>query len=206
MIESIYIIDVGSGVPLFSLDLIEIEIGKQVDRELFSGFLKILDDFSLETRKEEINEIYLASSRFVYEKTQIAQRELLLISIDDQKDKSEKIRNTLKIIGNNFEMNYLEEVEKFQGNVDAFKPFETNVREIITTEHGSLKEKMALKHKHKEHPIKNFISKISKHSFIEFEKNKFGYIIKVTDRPKEHLRKMQDKLNLWKKDKKKKEN
>ena len=206
MIESIYIIDIGSGVPLFSLDLIEIKTGKCVDKEMFSGFLKVLDDFSQETRNEEINEIYLASSRFVYEKTQIAERKLLLISIDDQKDKSDKVRMTLKSISNNFEQGYKTEIGQFQGNIDIFKSFETNLREIITKEHGTFKEKMELKHKHKEHPIKSLMSKISKKSFIEFEKKKLGYIMKISDKPKELLGKIKNKIDFWKKDEKMEEN
>ena len=205
MIESIYIIDVGSGVPLFSLDLVEIETGKNIDKEIFSGFLKVLDDFSQETRKEEINEIYLANSRFVYEKTKIAERKLLLISIDDQKGKSEKIRKTLQVIGNNFKMDYEEEIGNFKGNIETFKSFENNVREIITMEHGSLKEKIELKHRRKEHPIKNLLAKLNKHSIVEFEKKKMGYIIKVTDRPKELIGKIKDKIHFWKKNGKKEE-
>ncbi|MHA1786133.1 MAG: hypothetical protein ACTSVY_09975 [Candidatus Helarchaeota archaeon] len=198
MIESIFIIDIGSGVPLFSFDLLDTE--ESMDKDMFSGFLKVLNDFSQETRNEQINEIVLASSRFVYEKNLIAERELLLVSIDDQKDRANKIRSVLQKIGSQFGDIYKSEIKNFQGQIDTFKPFEKEVRDIITMELGTFKEKIILKHQ--DHPIKSFISKFSKESISEFEKNKLNHIRKIKQKEKEIFEKIKGKVvNTFKKEK-----
>ena len=61
MIESIYIIEQSSGIPLFILELVEEDKDIFIDQNLFTGFLKAIDDLGLETRAERIEEIRLAS-------------------------------------------------------------------------------------------------------------------------------------------------
>ncbi|NHI94495.1 MAG: hypothetical protein EAX96_18535 [Candidatus Lokiarchaeota archaeon] len=154
MIESIYIIDVNSGVSLFNLDLIEFEDSKKIDSDIFSGFLKVIDDLSQESRNEEVNSIILASSRLIYEKQSIDNRKLLFISVDNQKKKSSKIRQILQNLAQEFKEDYKDEIVKFSGNISVFKPFEEKVRKIMTLEFGSYKEKYDLIRK--EHPLIDF--------------------------------------------------
>jgi len=186
MIESIFIIDVGSGVPLFHYDFIEIEDEKAVDKAMFSGFLKVLDDFSQETRQEAINEIKLASTRLIYEKQVIADRKLLFVSIDDQKDKSDKLRKVIESIANEFGECYKEQIASFRGQIDTFKPFEEKVKKIMIREMGSFKEKMELK-KH-EHPIMTFMGKFTGH-------DKFGHLAQLKEKEKKFFGTMKDKIS-----------
>ena len=158
MIETIYILDENSGISLFNMDLLEFEESKTIDGDIFSGFLKVIDDLSQESRNEEVNSIILASSRLIYEKQSVDKRKLLFISVDNQKKKDSKIRKILKDIAGEFIKDYKEEIIAFSGNISIFKPFEDKVRDKMTLEFGSFKEKMGLKKK--EHPLKNFQEKI----------------------------------------------
>jgi len=185
MIESIYIIDVGSGVPLFHHDFIEIEDEKAVDKAMFSGFLKVLDDFSQETRQEAIHEIKLASTRLIYEKLEVATRNLLFVSIDDQKGKSDKLRKVIDSVAKEFGECYKEEISNFKGQVDTFRPFEENIKKIMIREMGSFKEKMELK-KH-EHPIMTFMGKFSGHKG-------FGHFAQLKEKEKQFFVTMKDKI------------
>ena len=68
MIESLYIIERSSGIPLFLMELAEREKTYQPASNLFSGFLKGIDDLVLETRSENIEEIRMGSTRIVFVK------------------------------------------------------------------------------------------------------------------------------------------
>ena len=186
MIESIYIIDVGSGVPLFHYDFIDIEDGKAVDDAMFSGFLKVLDDFSQETRQEAINEIQLASTRLIYEKQEVADRKLLFVSLDDQKGKSDKLRKIIDAIAKEFGECYKEEISSFRGQVDTFTPFEENIKKIMIREMGSFKEKMELKKE--EHPIMTFMRKFT-------GPDKFEYFAQLKKKEREFFGTMKDKIS-----------
>lgn len=164
MIENIYIIDMKSGVSLFSLDLIQVENPKPIDPQIFSGFLKVLNDLSQETRNEDINEVILQSSRFIYEKTNVSGRELMLVSIDNKKKWKQRIKKVLNKILDEFKNDYSKEIQEFRGNVGIFGPFEQKVKDIITLEFGPMKEKMALIHKM--HPFEDFISQYQKRNTL----------------------------------------
>ncbi len=181
MIESIFIIDVGSGIPLFSHDLIEIEGSKSLDKEIFSSFLKVLNDFSQETRNESINEVKLVSSRLIYEKLTISGREVLCISIDDMKGRSKKIRKVLKTIGEKLESEHADQVRNFTGRVDIFASFKQEVEKIITIEFGTVKERMKLKRE--EHPLKSIMSRLKEKHLEKMAEFKQKY-----DKIKEDLR------------------
>lgn len=184
MIESIYIIDQGSGVPLFTHDLIETEDLEKVDESLFTGFLKVLDDFSKETRKESINEIVLASTRIIYEPTTLAERDLLLISLDNLKEKPKKIRKTLELIATEFEQAHEVDIKGFQGKVSVFDSFKERVQEIVYSQFGSIGEKV----KCDKHPFKTFVSSFSKDKLKEWHKSKMAQFKKKDHEARAKLR------------------
>ena len=158
MIESIYIIDQNSGIPLFTMDLIEVDKSEKIDQNLFSGFLKAIDDLSEETRSERIDEIRLASTRIVYVKGIISNMKILFISISDLQDKLKTIKNVLHKVADAFEQQYGDKISTFKGNVRIFEPFSINVREIINLDIGFSEEVITIK-RHK-NPIREFINKL----------------------------------------------
>ncbi len=158
MIESIYIIDQNSGIPLFTLDLIEVDKSERIDQNLFSGFLKAIDDLSEETRSERIDEIRLSSTRIVYVTGITSDMKLLYISISDLQDKLTKIKNVLHKVADAFEQQYRDEISAYKGNVRVFEPFSKDVREIINHEIGFSEEVISIKRRR--NPIREFINKL----------------------------------------------
>ena len=205
MIETIYILDADSGVCLFNADFIEFEVSKTVDGDIFSSFLKVVDDLSQESRQEEVNSIILASSRLVYEKKIVDNRKLLFISIDNQKKKDSKIRNVLQDIAEDFIQDFKEDIINFGGNISTFLPFKEKVMEKITQEFGSFKEKMELKKK--QHPLSGFQEKMKqKHEEMK-EKRKQrreNFKLKMKKRKEKKRKKKKEKKEKNKKGKKKK--
>ncbi|NVM02669.1 MAG: hypothetical protein HWN67_10055, partial [Candidatus Helarchaeota archaeon] len=145
MIESIYIIDQNSGIPLFTMDLIEVDKSEKIDQNLFSGFLKAIDDLSEETRSERIDEIRLASTRIVYVKGIISNMKILFISISDLQDKLKTIKTILHKVADAFEQQFGDKISTFKGNVRIFEPFSINVREIINLDIGFSEEVITIK-------------------------------------------------------------
>jgi len=192
VIESIYIIKKDSGVPLLTLDLVEVEGLDDLDRDIFSGFLKVLDDFSKQTRKESINQIVLANSRIIYEKFDISDNSLLFISIDDLKLKPKQIRKTLAKIATEFEHFYANEIKNFRGNITVFLSFEEQIRKIITSELGTFKEKITLRWN--EHPMKNFVTQFTKGKIKEFQESKKAKFARIMGKDMAKIGKFKDSL------------
>ncbi|MHA1379140.1 MAG: hypothetical protein ACTSRG_12230 [Candidatus Helarchaeota archaeon] len=171
MIESIYVIDQNSGIPLFVMDLVERDESDKLDKHLFSGFLKAINDLSQETRSETIDEIRMSSSRIVYMNVTINNKALLLISISDLKEKLKTIRRVLQRVAEAFEKEYSAEIAVYNGEISIFQPFSEKAREIIILESGSIKEKRALKQY--KHPLKEFI--------IRFKSDPEKYMLQMKD-------------------------
>ena len=157
MIESIYIIEQSSGIPLFIMEFVERDEDSKPDNNLFSGFLKGIDDLVLEIRSERIEEIRMGSTRIVFIKEIVNDTALLFISISDLEDSLKIIKKILHKIANEFAQQFGEEAKAFKGNVTVFEPFSKTIQDIIDLEIG-FKEIIVVK-RHK-HPISEFLSKL----------------------------------------------
>lgn len=189
MIESIYIIDQISGIPLFTYDLISVEGSENVDRAIFSGFLKALDDFSKETRKQNINQIVMGPTRIIFEKARISDKTLLFISIEETQEKTKRIQKVLRKIAKEFGQDYKDAIRTFIGDTTVFDSFNTKVEQIVMSEFGDLKEKITLKWN--QHPFSTFVSQFSMEKIKERREKTMTQI-------KEHYQKRKVKIKNFK--------
>ena len=157
MIESIYIIDLDSGVPLIALELNGTQNTETFDPDIFSGFLKVFNDLSQETRNENINQVILDSSRLIYQIISVSNKKLLFVTVDDLDQKSLKIRKCIKKIAVEFEKSYAGEINIYGGNISLFNPFKEKIRSIIIANFGTPKQKKSLKRK--KNPMELFLIK-----------------------------------------------
>ncbi|MHA1382970.1 MAG: hypothetical protein ACTSR3_04330 [Candidatus Helarchaeota archaeon] len=125
MIESIHIINKESGISLFHKNYTS---NYFKNKELmFVGFLKAIEDLSMECKHETVQEIILNESKIIFFKNDF----VIVLAITKKTNDSILIKKILEKIGNEFVKKYLSELEFFSGRVSDFDNFSEIIDEII---------------------------------------------------------------------------
>lgn len=176
LIESLWILSSESGICIYEENYEDItKDGISVD--LISSFISALLTFADETFTDEIKHIKFANRKIVFH---FSEYFLFVIAVHDQAPASDReIKEVIIKIADEFNKKYFElfAENKWDGNIDTFKPFSNDLRKIVKKE--PISEKFLQLFDVKEHikRVETFLNK-KKEKILEHRK-KFENILKA---------------------------